>query len=146
MRPDDLKYTETHEWVRVSGKIATVGITDYAISQLSDLVHLELPKVGEEVEQGSPFGEIESVKAVVDLNAPVSGKVTEINKALLSDLEMLSNDPFEEGWLIKIRISDPSELQSLMSAEEYAEFIEVSEEGGEKPSEEEEGIDEDDFM
>ena len=96
MRPDDYKFTETHEWVKYSDKKkeAVVGITDYAVKQLSDLVHIELPKVGDKVEQGAPFGEIESVKTVADLLAPLTGTIVEVNKDLASDLDTLKEEPF----------------------------------------------------
>jgi len=148
MRPDDCKYSETHEWVKYSDKKkeAVIGITDYAVKQLSDLVHLELPKAGENLEQGAPFGEIESVKTVADLVAPVSGKVLESNKDLVNDLENLKDEPFEDGWLVKIKVSDPSEIDSLMSKKEYEEFLEASEEEEEEEKEDTEDVDEDDFV
>lgn len=148
MRPDDCKYSETHEWIRYNDKKkeATVGITDYAIEQLSDLVHIELPKVGDSIEQGAPFGEIESVKTVADLVCPVSGKILEINKALASDLDTLKEEPFEDGWLVKIKVSDPAELESLMTRKEYKEFLDSSEEEKKESKEESEDVDEDDFV
>ena len=153
MRPDDYKFTETHEWVKYSDKKkeAVVGITDYAVKQLSDLVHIELPKVGDKVEQGAPFGEIESVKTVADLLAPLTGTITDVNKDLASDLDTLKEEPFEDGWLIKIKPSDPSELEPLMAKKEYEEFLESNEEDEEdekkkKTGNEDEDVDEDDFM
>ncbi len=148
MRPDDCKYTETHEWVKYSDKKkeAVIGITDYAIKQLSDLVHLELPKTGEALEQGAPFGEVESVKTVADLVSPISGKVLESNKAATNDLDLLKDEPFEDGWLIKVKVSDPSEIESLMTRKEYEEFLESSEEEEEEDEEESEDVDEDDFV
>ena len=151
-RPDDLKYTETHEWVRANKKgEASIGITDYAVRQLSDLVHLELPKVGDSLEQGAPFGEIESVKTVADLVAPVSGQVTAINQQAVEDLDLLKEGPYDDGWLIKVKVSDPGELDSLLSSKEYQEFLEQSQEEEEEEKEEAEGkeedeVDEDDFM
>ncbi len=146
MRPDACKYTETHEWIQYSDKKkeATVGITDYAVEQLSDLIHIELPKVGDNLEQGAPFGEIESVKTVADLVSPLSGKVIDINKGIASNLDALKDEPFEEGWLIKIKASDPSEMESLMSKKEYEEFIESSKK--EEGKEDAEDVDEDDFV
>lgn len=154
MRPQDRKYTETHEWVRGPSKKEkeiVVGITDYAVSKLSDLVHIELPKVGEKAEQGNPFGEVESVKTVADLVSPVTGKIAAVNEDLADHLETLTEDPFEEGWLVKITIEDAKELDSLMTAKEYEEFLESSKEeeendekGVKKESDEE--VDEDDFM
>jgi glycine cleavage system H protein len=149
VRPEELRYTQTHEWVKITGKnTAIIGITDYAVTQLRDIIHIELPKVGEEIEQGSPCGEIESVKTVADFVAPLSGKVTAVNKDLLSDLDVLKDDPYEEGWFIKIRLSDPSEVDSLMSVDEYNEFVESQEEESEErfPEEEEEDLDEEYFM
>jgi glycine cleavage system H protein len=153
MRPDDYKFTETHEWVKYSDKKkeAVIGITDYAVKQLSDLVHIELPKAGDKVEQGAPFGEIESVKTVADLLAPLTGVITEVNKDLASDLDTLKEEPFEDGWIVKIKPSDTSELEPLMSKKEYEEFLESNEEGegeGKKKggAKEEEEVDEDDFM
>jgi len=153
MRPDDYKFTETHEWVKYSDKKkeAVVGITDYAVKQLSDLVHIELPKVGDKVEQGAPFGEIESVKTVADLLAPLTGTIVEVNKDLSSDLDTLKEEPFEDGWIIKIKPSDTSELEPLMAKKEYEEFLESNEEDAEdekkkKTGKEDEDVDEDDFM
>ena len=152
MRPDDYKFTESHEWVKYSDKKkeAVVGITDYAVKQLSDLVHIELPKAGDKVEQGAPFGEIESVKTVADLLAPLTGVITEVNKDLASDLDTLKDEPFEDGWLVKIKPSDTSELEPLMSKKEYEEFLESSEEGEEEDDKtkkkEDEDVDEDDFV
>jgi glycine cleavage system H protein len=148
MRPDDYKYSETHEWIKYNEKKkeATIGITDYAVKQLSDLVHLELPKVGDTLEQGAPFGEIESVKTVADLVSPLSGKVLEVNKEVAADLDILKEEPFEDGWLIKIKPSDPSELESLMTKKEYEEFLESAEEEEEEESDDSEDVDEDDFV
>lgn len=125
MRPSELRYAETHEWVRVEGEICSMGISDFAVEQLTDLVYLELPAVGTKVEKGNPIGEIESVKAVSDLHAPVSGTVEEIHEGLSDELETLSTSPFEEGWMVKIRMSDPSELESLLTAEAYEKLVEA---------------------
>jgi glycine cleavage system H protein len=143
-RPDDFKYTESHEWVKYNDKKkeATIGITDHAVKQLSDLVHIDLPKVGDSLEQGSPFGEIESVKTVADLVSPLTGKVVDINKDLASDLDTLKDEPFEDGWIIRVKPSDPAELESLMTKKEYEEFLEA-EKAEEKESED---VDEDDFV
>lgn len=121
--PEDLKYTEEHEWVAVDGDIATVGITDYAQGELGDLVFVELPEVGTDVEQSSAFGTVEAVKAVSDLFAPVSGSVTETNEALADDPEVVNKDPYGDGWMIKIKLSDPSQLDSLLDAAAYKELI-----------------------
>jgi glycine cleavage system H protein len=146
MRPDDFKYSETHEWIKYNpkSKEATIGITDYAVKQLSDLVHIDLPKVGDSVEQGAPFGEIESVKTVADLVSPLSGKILEVNKDIAGDLDTLKEEPFEDGWLIRIKPTEPSELESLMTKKEYEEFLQSSEE--EKEDEKEDEVDEDDFV
>lgn len=122
-RPLELKYTESHEWVRLQDKTAVVGITDFAVSQLSDLVHLELPEEGEEIEQDSPFGEIESVKTVADLISPAGGKIAAVNESVAKNLDILHEDPYEEGWLVKIKINDPKELEDLMTAKEYETFL-----------------------
>jgi glycine cleavage system H protein len=145
-RPDDLKYSETHEWVRVDGKTAIIGITDYAIEQLGDITHIELPKVGQNVEAGSPFGEIDSVKTTAELYSPVSGKVTAVNHAVENDLDILASEPYDEGWLIKVKMKDPSELDGLMSAEEYTEMVEAAAQEEEEEEEETDEVDEDDFM
>lgn len=121
-------FTETHEWIKVIGKEAYIGITDYAVKKLTDLVHIELPEVGDEIVQGESFGSIESVKAVSDLNAPVSGKVLEVNEEVISNLDLISNEPYDEGWLIKISISNPTELDSLMIKKDYENYIKTIEE------------------
>ena len=123
MYPKDLKYTETHEWVKVDKDIATVGITDFATKQLTDLVYVELPPMGEKVTRGSSFGVIESVKAVSDLYSPVSGKVVKVNEKLSKDPEIISQDPYGEGWMIKVKIEDQTELDTLMDSEEYEELV-----------------------
>ena len=124
--PDDLFYCETHEWLRLDGGRATVGITRHAVDELSDLVHVDLPDEGDELAAGDAFGEIESVKAVSDLNAPVSGTVAEVNESLANDLERLKDDPYGQGWLIIIE-GDADEMaaeaEKMMSAEDYAKHI-----------------------
>lgn len=124
--PDDLWYSETHEWVRLDGGKATVGITLHAVEELSDLVHVDLPDEGDELAAGDTFGEIESVKAVSDLNAPVSGTIAEVNDDLSEDLERLKDDPYGDGWLVVIE-GDADELaaetEKLMSAADYAKHI-----------------------
>lgn len=122
--PEELKYTEEHEWVSLDGDIATIGVTDFAQDQLGDVVFVELPEVGEQLQSGKPFGVVESVKAVSDVYAPVSGEVVEINDALPDDPELINNSPYEEGWMLKIRLSSPAELEDLMSVEAYQDFIE----------------------
>jgi glycine cleavage system H protein len=123
MTPKELLYAETHEWVRVAPeggrKVATVGITAFAIEQLTDLVHMVLPKVGAQVRAGEPFGEVESVKAVSDLYSPVSGDVIDVHNDLVNKLESLGSDPYNAGWMIKVAISDESSLKKLMDAAAY---------------------------
>ncbi len=127
MYPAELRYTRTHEWVRVEGGIATVGITAYAVEQLRDVVFLELPSGGGKVTRGSSFGVIESVKAVFELNSPVSGKATDVNKELSDQLELLKTDPYGEGWMLKVELSDPSETDSLMDSAAYEEYVKKQE-------------------
>jgi glycine cleavage system H protein len=118
------RFAKTHEWVAVDGDIATVGITDFAVKLLSDLVFVDLPKVGKTVAQGDSFGEIESVKHVSDLYAPVSGTVTEVNKPLADNLEWLQQDPHGKAWMIKLKMSDPTEANALLDAVAYAAHCE----------------------
>lgn len=121
--PAKLKYTEEHEWVEVEGDIAVVGITDYAQSELGDLVHIELPQVGDEVTQMESFGTVEAVKAASDLYAPVSGTVVEVNTDLEDRPDLVNKDPYGAGWIIKVKMSDPSELDRLLDAEKYKSMI-----------------------
>lgn len=121
--PDDLKYTKDHEWVRVEGDIATVGITDYAQNELGDIVYIDVNTVGEELEQEETFGSIEAVKTVSDLFMPVSGKVEEFNEELESNPEIVNKQPYTEGWIVKIKVSDTSELDKLIDADSYRELI-----------------------
>lgn len=123
MRPKELLYSETHEWVKVNGGVATVGITDHAVEHLSDLVYIELPRKGDRVTRGQPFGTIESVKAVSDLNAPVTGTIVEVNDGLADQLDILAGDPFGSGWLLKIELGDASELEALVSPTSYEEIL-----------------------
>jgi len=122
--PEELKYTDEHEWVMVEADVVTVGITDFAQDQLGDVVFVELPAVGTMVEAGKPFGVVESVKAVSDVYAPVSGEVVEINEELPDAPETINTSPYDDGWMIKIKLSDPAELEGLMDADAYQEFIE----------------------
>lgn len=123
--PDDLKYTDDHEWVKIEGTVATVGVTAHAAEQLGDIVYVELPKDGDEIKRGDTFGVLESVKAVSDCYSPLSGKILETNSNLLSDTPSTVNeDPYSEGWMIKIAIEDESELGTLMDHKQYAEFVE----------------------
>ena len=122
--PSDLKYLDTHEYARLDGEIATIGITAFAIDQLGDIVFLELPNMGDAIDQGEKFGTIESVKAVEDLNAPVSGTVIEINSALLDAPEQIGDDPYGEGWLLKVRMDNDIDLDDTLSSDEYREQVE----------------------
>jgi glycine cleavage system H protein len=117
--PDDLRYSKEHEWVRADGGTATIGITSFAADELGDIVFIELPEVGGQLTQFGTFGVVESVKAVSDLYAPVSGSVVEVNEALREAPELLNSDPFGEGWIAKVELGDPSELDALMDAEAY---------------------------
>jgi len=121
--PDDRKYTKSHEWVKIEGDIATAGITEFAVKALSDLVYVDLPEIADLTEKGHPYAEVESVKAVADVNSPISGEVDTINEDLVDNLENLSNDPFGAGWLAKIKMSYPEEVESLLSPEEYEQFL-----------------------
>lgn len=121
--PDELKYTEEHEWVAIADDIATIGISDFAQSQLGDVVFVELPEIGDELEAGKPFGVVESVKAVSDVYSPLSGEVIEINEELPDAPETLNTSPYEDGWLIKIRLSNPRELDDLLDAAAYQELV-----------------------
>ena len=123
--PPELKYTKEHEWVRVEGDTGTTGITDYAQDQLGDIVFVELPAVGAAISAAQKFGEIESVKAVSELFAPVSGEVTEANDGLADSPELVNDDPYGDGWLVKVRLSAAAELDQLLSADEYEAFIEA---------------------
>lgn len=122
--PEEFKYTEEHEWVMVENDVVTIGITDFAQDQLGDVVFVELPEVGDQVQLGKPFGVVESVKAVSDVYAPVTGEVLEVNDTLPDDPETLNNSPYEEGWMLKIRLTEAAELDDLMDAEAYQSFIE----------------------
>lgn len=121
--PEDLKYSKEHEWVLVEDKVATVGITDYAQDQLGDIVFVEMPAIGDKVSKEDAFGVVESVKAVSDIYAPVSGKVLEVNDDLPDNPEMVNEDPYGDGWMIKIEMNDAEELQDLMTAAEYEEYV-----------------------
>lgn len=122
--PDDLKYLDTHEYIRLEGEIATIGISAFAVDQLGDIVFLELPEVGATLEKGATFGTVESVKAVEDLKAPVTGTVIERNDAIVESPENLAEDPYAEGWLLKVRVNNPSEVDDALSAEEYRQMVE----------------------
>ncbi len=121
--PDDLKYLDSHEYIRLEGDIATIGITEFAVNQLGDIVFVELPEVGAKVEKGEAFGSIESVKAVESLTAPVTGTVVERNDVIVENPDDVGDDPYYEGWLVKVRVENPSEVDDAMSAEKYGEMI-----------------------
>ncbi len=129
MYPADLHYTKQHEWVRLSGDVGAVGITDHAQKELGDIVYVDLPRVGAKVEQAKVMGSVESVKAVSDIYSPVSGEVIEINEALATAPEKLNESPHGDGWLVKIRLSAPAEIPGLLSAADYAKYIAEEETG-----------------
>lgn len=122
--PTDLKYTDSHEYIRLDGEVATVGITAFAIDQLGDVVFIELPKLGDRLTKGKTFGSVESVKAVEDLYAPLSGQVLAVNEELVDTPEVIAHDPYGKSWLIKVQIDDLSELATTMSAQEYGSKVE----------------------
>ncbi|HTE50338.1 MAG TPA: glycine cleavage system protein GcvH [Kofleriaceae bacterium] len=121
--PDDLRYTKEHEWARIRGKVAQIGITHFAVEQLGDVTQLELPREGETVKKDDVFGTVESVKAVSDLFAPVSGTVVKVNTPLNDMPEAINQEPYDEGWIIEIEMSDPKQADDLMSAADYREFV-----------------------
>lgn len=121
--PAELRYTREHEWIRVEGDTGTVGITAFAQDQLGDVVFVELPAVGAEVAQGKQFGTVESVKTVSDLFSPVSGTVVEVNPALADHPELVNQDPYGQGWMIKVRLADPAELDGLLDSKAYEAFL-----------------------
>lgn len=123
MNPKNLKYHREHDWARVEGDIAVFGLTSYAQETLGDIVYIELPEVGADVTAGSSYAEVESVKAVSDVYAPLSGSVVEVNEEVVDAPELINESPFDEGWLIKVKLSDPSEADDLMTADEYEELI-----------------------
>src|SRR5437764_12540758 len=123
MHPQNFRYTKEHEWVSGEGETGTIGITDHAQEELGDVVYVELPKTGTRVEQGKTFGSVESVKAVSDIFAPVSGEVVEINESLADSPEKLNDDPHGGAWLIKVRLGNPAEFEALMSAADYEAYL-----------------------
>jgi len=120
---EDVRYTKDHEWAKREGELVKCGISDYAQDQLGDIVYVELPQVGDEFEQGSEFGTVESVKAVAELYMPVSGEIVEVNTALEDSPQLVNQDPYGEGWMIKVRLKDSAELDGLMNAEQYKEML-----------------------
>ena len=125
---EDLHYSKDHEWVRVEGDIAVVGITDYAQNSLGDVVYVELPKTGEEFAANESFGSVESVKAVSEVFSPVSGKVVEVNESLNDEPEKVNADPYGEGWMIRFKMQNPGEVDSLLTAAEYEDFTRAEKE------------------
>jgi glycine cleavage system H protein len=123
MIPDDRKYTQEHEWVQVEGDVGLVGVTDHAASELGDIVYVDLPDVGAEFSAGDSVGSIESVKAVADLYIPVSGEIIEINEALDGDPAQVNNSPMDDGWLFKVRLADPGEIETLLDAAGYEDLL-----------------------
>jgi glycine cleavage system H protein len=122
--PEDLKFTKSHEWAKVEENIVTIGLSDYAQEQLGDIVYIELPEEGRDLHKEEVFGMVESVKAVSDIYSPVSGEVIEINDAIVDSPEVINDDPFGEAWLIKVRIDNPDEINSLMDTKEYKSYVE----------------------
>ena len=121
--PEHLFYSESHEWIQKDSDIATIGITDFAQLELGDIVFVELPEVGEQIEKGAAFGTVEAVKTVADLIAPTTGEVLEINESLEAGAEEINKDAYGAGWMLKIRIEDPQDLDSLLNAQDYAELL-----------------------
>ncbi|MBD3223258.1 MAG: glycine cleavage system protein GcvH [Caldithrix sp.] len=121
--PEELKYTTDHEWTKMDGDIITIGITDYAQGELGDVVYVDLPEVGDQFEKSDSFGTIEAVKAVADLFCPVTGEITEVNETLADKPEIVNQDPYGEGWMVKLKISDKSELDDLLDASAYQKEI-----------------------
>lgn len=122
--PNEFKYTEDHEWIKIDGNIGIIGITDYAQGELGDIVYIDIPEDDAELDKGETFGTIEAVKTVADLNAPVSGKIIEVNESLNDAPETVNQKPYEDGWIIKLELKDTSELDELMDAEAYKAKIE----------------------
>lgn len=125
--PNDLRYTKEHEWARVDGKVATIGVTKFAVDQLGDITQVDLPDEGEEIRKDQVFGTVESVKAVSDLFAPCSGKVVKVNSPLSDSPEYVNEDCYDEGWMIQVEIKDPAELETLMSADDYVKYLKEQE-------------------
>lgn len=123
--PEDNRYAKSHEYIHVEGDVGTVGITEYAQKELGDVVFVELPQVGTQLEMGDEFGSIESVKAVSELFSPVSGEVVEVNEALADKPELVNTDPYGDGWMIKVRITAPEEVDELMTAEDYDDYVQT---------------------
>jgi len=129
VNPEDLKYTASHEWVRVDGEIGTIGITEHAQKQLGEIVYLELPEVGHVYNTNEEFGTVESVKAVSELFTPVAGEVVEVNKSAVGEPGIINDDPFGDGWLIRLKLSSDAEAENLMTAEAYETYVREEEQG-----------------
>ena len=142
--PEGLKYSKEHEWVLVEGTSATIGITEYAQEELGDIVFVELPEVGEKIVKDDPFGAVESVKAVSDIYAPVSGEVTETNEILPDNPETINDDPYGDGWMVRVELSDIDDLKDLMDADEYAEYVAQQKEDDDEEDEDEDDDEEED--
>lgn len=127
MNPKELHYTQSHEWVRIDGDLGTIGITDYAQKELGEIVYLELPEIGHMFNAEEEFGTVESVKAVSELFTPVSGEVVEINKTAIAEPGIVNDDPFGDGWLIKVKLSTDEEVKKLLSADQYEEYVKQEE-------------------
>lgn len=125
-RPEGIRYLKTHEWARMDGEFCYIGISDYAVSHLSDLVFLDLPDPGQDIMQNEPFGEIESVKAVSDLYAPMTGEVVERNDRLIEELDILKKDPWNDGWMLKVRMEKPAEFDNLLEAADYQKVCDAA--------------------
>ena len=124
--PNDLRFTRTHEWLRLDGDVATIGISDHAQSELGDITYLELPEAGEQITQNQPFGIVESVKAASDIYAPIDGQVVERNDTAVDAPDLVNSSPYDRAWLIKVRVSDPSQVEQLMAASDYEDFAEAA--------------------
>jgi glycine cleavage system H protein len=140
--PEGLKYSKEHEWVLVEGTSATIGITEFAQEELGDIVFVELPEVGEKIVKDDPFGAVESVKAVSDIYAPVSGEVMETNEILPDNPETINDDPYGDGWMVRVELTDIDDLKDLMDAEEYAEYVAQQKEDDDDDEDEDEDGDE----
>lgn len=124
--PEDLRFTRTHEWVRLDGDVATIGISDQAQGELGDITYLELPEVGDKLAQSQPFGIVESVKAASDIYAPVDGEIVERNEAAVAAPDLVNSSPYDRAWLIRVRLDDPAQIERLMPAAEYDTFAETA--------------------
>lgn len=141
--PEGLKYSKEHEWVLVEGTSATIGITEFAQEELGDIVFVELPEVGEKIVKDDPFGAVESVKAVSDIYAPVSGEVVETNEILPDNPETINDDPYGDGWMVRVELSDIDDLKDLMDADEYAEYVAQQKEDDDDEDDDDEDEDDD---